>query len=341
MALLTANPIYKQYQRDGITNTQESPASGGPITAKLLSAANYAILAAAGITNTGATVVTNGVIGSYPTTSITFDGGTATVDNVHAAQAQTDALAAYTYYSGLTFVSLGTDVDMSTSGNGATPATYLPGNYSSTSSLDIPTSITLDAQGDPSALFVFMSTASTVTLESGASVILANGALAANVIWIVGSSFTQVASGAMVGNILANTSITFGGGTFNGRALAGIIAPSGAVTIASAETTFAVPAGGRSGIEGYDSGLITTIPEPGTGYPTGKSITETVGTYPKLTDGTIQQASLLTVTPDLSTNPGSNDLQNALESTAGNNLVPVPPLGSKPADGLSQAPEHE
>jgi hypothetical protein len=58
-------------------------------SALLLSAASYAILAAAGITNTGATVVTGGVIGSYPTPTITFDGGTATVDNIDAAQAQT------------------------------------------------------------------------------------------------------------------------------------------------------------------------------------------------------------------------------------------------------------
>ena len=121
-------------------------------SALLLSAASYAILAAAGITNTGATVVTGGVIGSYPTPTITFDGGTATVDNIDAAQAQTDALAAYNALLTRTFTSLGTAVDLSTSGVGGS-GTYYAGNYSSTSSMDIPTSITLDAQGNPCLLY--------------------------------------------------------------------------------------------------------------------------------------------------------------------------------------------
>jgi hypothetical protein len=38
----------------------------------------------------------------------------------------------------------------------------------------------------------------------------------------------------MNGNILANTSITLGGGVLNGRALAGIVTTSGAITIATA-----------------------------------------------------------------------------------------------------------
>ena len=46
----------------------------------------------------------------------------------------------------------------------------------------------------------------------------------------------------MNGNILANTSITLGGGTLNGRALAGIVTSSGAVTIAAAEV-ITVPTG--------------------------------------------------------------------------------------------------
>jgi hypothetical protein len=222
--------------------TYTIPGTGGdPVAAQLGAAAAYGILAAAGITNTGATVVTNGVIGSYPTSTITFDGGTATVDNVHAAAAQTAALAAYNFYNALTFTSLGTAINLSVLGNGATPATYTPGNYSSTSSIDIPTSITLDAQGNSNAMFVFKATASTITLESGASIILANGAKAENVIWIVGSSFTSVATSNMVGNILANTSITLGGGTLNGRALAGIVTPSGAVTIAAANSITVPP----------------------------------------------------------------------------------------------------
>jgi len=215
-----------------------------PVTTQLGSSANYAILAAAGITNAvPATSVTGGVIGSFPTTSITgFNPPTATVDNADAAAALTDALTAYNYYSALTFTSLsGSSANLSVLGNGSNASTYTAGNYSAGSSMDIPTSITLDAQGDPSAVFVFMA-GSTVTLESGASVLLVNGAQAANVVWIVGSSFTSVATSTMVGNILANTSITLGGGILTGRALAGIVTSSGAVSI-SAATAITVPSG--------------------------------------------------------------------------------------------------
>jgi hypothetical protein len=140
-----------------------------------------------------------------------------------ALQAQTDLAAAIVYFQGLTPTLTGLS-DLSTSGNGVNNSTYIAGNYFSApaSSLDIPTTITLDAQGNPNAVFVFVA-GSTITLESGANVLLANGANAANVYWVNGSSFTASgASSAMVGNILAHTSVTLNGGTLNGRALANI-----------------------------------------------------------------------------------------------------------------------
>ena len=60
------------------------------------------------------------------------------------------------------------------------------------------------------------------------------------VVWVVGSSWTTVGPGAVtVGNILAYTSVTLGGGSVNGR----VLANNGAVTIATA-TTFQMPTGG-------------------------------------------------------------------------------------------------
>jgi hypothetical protein len=74
-------------------------------------------------------------------------------------------------------------------------------------------------------------------LESGASVLLINGATAQNVVWLVGSSFTSIFAGTsvMVGNILAQNSATLGGGVLSGRVLAGLGNSSGAITIAAAE----------------------------------------------------------------------------------------------------------
>jgi type VI secretion system secreted protein VgrG len=230
-----------------LISSQNAGVSGGAaVVSSLSTAANYAILAAAGITNSGATLITGGNIGSFPTTSITgFTGANftppATTDNTHAAAALTDALTAYNYYTALSYTSLsGSSADLSVLGNGANSSTYIPGNYSAGSSMDIPTSITLDAQGNTNAIFVFKA-GSTLTLESGASILLANGAQADNIVWIVGSSAGTIGTtGVFNGNILANTSISLGGGTFNGRALAGIVVSSGAVTIATA-VAFTVP----------------------------------------------------------------------------------------------------
>lgn len=204
------------------------------------SAANYAILAAAGITNTGSSVITGGDVGSYPTTSITPGAWTlvapSVVDNADAAAALTAALAAYNYYAALTPTLSGLS-DLSTGGNGSTPSTYTPGVYVGSSSLTMPTGIILDAQGNPNAIFVFIS-GSTVNLASGQSVSLINNAQTGNVYWVVGSSFTSVATSTMVGTILAHTSITLGGGVLDGRALAGIGVSSGAVTISAATSIY-------------------------------------------------------------------------------------------------------
>ena len=219
------------------------PVAGGgsssPVATKLGVAAKYELLAAAGITNTGSSVIVGGNVGSYPTPSITgFPPGVVTppgaIDNADAQAAQAAALVAYNYYTGLSFTSLSaSSADLSVLGNGSSASTYTPGNYSAGSSMDIPTTITLDAQGNTNALFVFKA-GSTITLESNASVLLINGATAANVVWLPGSSFTSVYPSVMNGNILANTSITLGGGVLNGRALAGIVTSSGAITIAAA-----------------------------------------------------------------------------------------------------------
>jgi len=219
-----------------ISDTSNGGNSPNAVTAELGSASEYAILAYAGITNTGASVVSGGNIGSAPTTGpeagFTFVPPAA-IDNASAGAARTAGNAAFTYYSGLTPTQTGL-ANLSTNNGGGGVGVYHAGVFSG-GTLDIPTSITLDAQGNPNALFVFIA-ASTVTLESGASIILANGAQAANVVWVVGSSFTSVWNGIssnMVGVILAYTSITLGGGTLNGRALA-VGGGDGAVTIASA-----------------------------------------------------------------------------------------------------------
>jgi Ice-binding-like/Bacterial Ig-like domain len=92
------------------------------------------------------------------------------------------------------------------------------------------TDLTLDAQGDANALWVFQMASTLKVGAAGAprSVILINGAQAKNVFWYVGSAATinGAGGGTMVGTIIASSGVTFSTSgvaaitTLNGRALA-------------------------------------------------------------------------------------------------------------------------
>jgi Ice-binding-like len=279
-----ANPVIS----DNSSVTPESP-----FDAELGVAANYSLLAAAGITNTGSSVIAGGNVGSYPTMTITPGAWTLTppaaIDETHAAAAQGAALAAYNFFSAETFTSLSASTaDLSVLGNGSSASTYVAGNYSAGSSMDIPTSITLDAQGNPNATWIFKA-GSTVTLESGASVLLINGAQPQNVVWLVGSSFTSVATSNMVGTIIANTSITLGGGTLSGRALAGVVTTSGAITISAATNVTTHSIGGSvnnwtllANIDLVDSDYTVSATPPTAPNPWPSSKWSIDGYYPSL-----------------------------------------------------------
>src|SRR4029077_16221945 len=99
--------------------------------------------------------------------------------------------------------------------------TLPPGLYKSTSSLAISSGdLTLDAQGDANAVFIFQM-ASTLTTTTGRAVILSGSAKAANVFWQVGSSATLGTTSVFKGTILADQSISLNtGASLTGRALA-------------------------------------------------------------------------------------------------------------------------
>jgi hypothetical protein len=223
------------------TGTSYAASGAGTQAAFLGAAGNYALLASAGITNTGNTTVVGGNIGSVPTSSITgFPPGLLTapavIDNsANATAAQVALAAAIAHYQGLTPTLSGL-ANLSTGGNGSTIATWTPGVYVGAAGLTMPTGIILDAQGNPNATFIFIA-GSTINLASGQTISLANGAQAQNVVFVAGSAFTSVATSTVNGNILAVSGITLGGGTLNGRALV----TTGPVTISAATAITASP----------------------------------------------------------------------------------------------------
>jgi len=112
--------------------------------------------------------------------------------------------------------------------------TFTPGLYNTASAVTLNSgAVTLDAQGDPNAVFVFQ-IGTTLIVAGGTQVTLVNGASARNVFWQVGSSATIGVSAAYSGNIIAYTSVTLDSdATLLGRALAS----NGAVTMQSNKVT--------------------------------------------------------------------------------------------------------
>ncbi len=198
-----------------------------PTKVPLLTASPFAILAGSGITFAGAVNSTtiNGNIGTFPTTTITGIGNAVLNGTNHAGdavtqQAKLDLTAAYLFAAAQTgAVTVPTELGSTTK----TPGVY----NSAAGTFGITGTLTLDAQGDPNAVFIFQA-ASTLITAASSNVVLINGAQAANVFWQVGSSATLGTSSHLEGTILALTSITATtSATVNGR----LLARNGAVTL--------------------------------------------------------------------------------------------------------------
>jgi LPXTG-motif cell wall-anchored protein len=108
--------------------------------------------------------------------------------------------------------------------------TLTKGVYKSATSISIGLdgTLTLDAQDDPNAVFIFQASTETLITGSDSSVVLINGAQACNVFWQVGSSATFGTGSSFVGTVMALTSISAQtGATFQGQ----LLARNGAVTL--------------------------------------------------------------------------------------------------------------
>jgi hypothetical protein len=200
------------------------------------SSSNFAILGSAAITNIPTSLIT-GDVGLTPDTGANITGfstpascpevvghvyavdsagpACALIDATLLSNAKIDALAAFVNATG---AARGTPTPVSTNLAGLT---FYPGLYESLTTLDLSAGgiLTLDAQGDPNAVFVIRSATSINTLSTS-QIVLSGGAKASNVFWSAGSAITLGTGSVMKGSMLASTAITLQtGANLEGRAL--------------------------------------------------------------------------------------------------------------------------
>lgn len=184
---------------------------------------SFGVLAGSAITNTGTTNISgsNGSnIGVYPGTSVTEDAGPIILSSgikYSASEqivldAQNASTAAYVDIQGRAATILPETLGGST---------LVAGVYASDSgAFGLTGTLTLDAENDPNAVFIFKMTSS-LTTASASSINLINGANACRVFWQVGSSATLGKNSNFSGYILALESITATTGVaINGSLLA-------------------------------------------------------------------------------------------------------------------------
>lgn len=235
-----------------------SPALATPL---LGSADSFGVLGASTVTNVVA-VGTNitGNLGVWPGLACTgFPPGTVT-GTIHAGdpvaqQAQSDVTTAYNALAGLAphgNVNSGILTGMDLGG-----LTLHSGVYHFDTSAQLTETLTLDAQGNDNAYWVFQ-IGSTLTTASSSAVQVINlgpsGGAYDGLFWQVGSAATLGTDTAFEGNILALASITLNNGATipNGRALA----RTGAVTLDDNLVSTICPIGGPgNGGPGFSRGL--------------------------------------------------------------------------------------
>jgi hypothetical protein len=265
----------------GLAVTLVTEAAATAAAVPLGTAGSFAVLAGAGITNTGPTTL-NGDVGTYPTLTITGDG-TMTVngtnhhgDNV-TQSAKTDLVTAYNAAAGE-----GPTSPIAADLGGMTLS---PGVYNSASSIKLTGTLTLNGGGNENSVFVFQA-GSALTTESASNINLVDGAQSCHVFWQIGSSATLGTGSMFRGTIVALTSITVTTGvSVTGR----VLARNGAVTLDS--DTITAPA--------CATAPTTTTAAPATTTTTTPKRTTTTTTAPKRTTTTTtpKRTTTTTTTP--------------------------------------------
>src|ERR1035441_7550208 len=235
-------------------------AMGATATVGLGTATSFSVLGGSTVTNTGSTTMF-GDLGLAPGSSVAGAPhvlGATHVDDAVAIGAKNALTTSYNdAASRPSSGSAGTDL---------AGQRFLPGVRTASSSLLLSSgSVTLDAQGDPNAVFIFQ-IGTTLITGSNTSVSLVNGAQACNVFWQVGSSATLGTGTSFVGTIMASQTITARtAATIHGR----LLARTGAVNLDT--NTITTSNCGSGGTETSTPAETTALTTPPAGTPLPRS----------------------------------------------------------------------
>lgn len=222
--------------------------AAGPAIVNLGTSGNFVILAKTGVSTTGSTLVT-GDIGVSPAAASYITGfalslpassasstsalvtgrvyapGYADPTSAQLTTSVNDMQAAYTDAAGRTNP---TATELGAGNIGG--MTLAPGLYKWSTGVTIPSDVTLS--GSASDVWIFQ-IAQNLNISSAKKIILAGGAQASNIFWVVAGQTTIGTTAVFNGNILDQTAIVLNtGAILNGRALA-----QAAVTLDSSTVT--------------------------------------------------------------------------------------------------------
>lgn len=228
---------------DWFFETGDSITDLTPVT--LGSLASFVVLAGDGLNNLNATGLTllNGNIALSPSTSCISDGVVCSTSNllVNGARYLNDGVGIATQAR----------IDLSSAQTDATARpsletveelggrTLTPGVYASDFTMTIASggTLTLDAQGNPDAVWIFR-VGSSLTVGNNVTVELVNGANAANVFWTVFASSSIGSNTTFAGTVLSGDANSIGAdSTLLGRLLGG----AGAITLRANTITLPSP----------------------------------------------------------------------------------------------------